>query len=154
ASEIDRTVLVTLTSWGQDRGLGNREHILVMIASEPHDLNERLHRKSAGWEHIEVPFPTVEERAAFIETLVAGDSEMRLVDGLTVQEMARLCTGLRYIDLEDILLRASYQHQAVDHALIKQRKDEIMSSEFADVLHIAEVETGFESLGGLEEVKR
>jgi SpoVK/Ycf46/Vps4 family AAA+-type ATPase len=154
ASEIDRTVLVTLTSWGQDRGLGDREHILVMIASEPHDLNERLHRKSAGWEHIEVPFPTLEERAAFIQSLVAGDENMRLAEGLTAQEMARLCTGLHYIDLEDILLRASYQHQAVDRALIKQRKDEIMSSEFADVLHITEIETGFESLGGLEEVKR
>ena len=154
ASETDRTVLTTLTSWGQDRTLGDREHILVMIASEPHDLNERLHRKSSGWEHIEVPFPTLEERATFIESLVAGDSDMRLAEGLSAQEMARLCTGLRYMDLEDILLRASYQHQAVDRALIKQRKDEIMSSEFADVLHITEVETGFEGLGGLEEVKR
>jgi len=154
ASEIDRTVLVTLTSWGQDRGLGDREHILVMIASEPHDLNERLHRKSACWEHIEVPFPTLEERAAFIQSLVAGDENMRLAEGLTAQEMARLCTGLRYIDLEDVLLRASFQAHPVDQALIKQRKDEIMSSEFADVLHISEVDFGFESLGGLEEVKR
>jgi transitional endoplasmic reticulum ATPase len=89
-----------------------------------------------------------------MSTLVAGDPEMCLAEGLTAQEMARLCTGLRYIDLEDILLRASFQHQAVDRALIKQRKDEIMSSEFADVLHIAEVEAGFDQLGGLEEVKR
>src|SRR5712692_2167398 len=125
-----------------------------MIASEPHDLNERLHRKSACWEHIEVPFPTLEERAAFIQSLVAGDENMRLAEGLTAQEMARLCTGLRYIDLEDVLLRASFQAHPVDQALIKQRKDEIMSSEFADVLHISEVDFGFESLGGLEEVKR
>jgi transitional endoplasmic reticulum ATPase len=154
ASEIDRTSLVTLTSWGRDRGLGDREHILVMIVNELHDLNERLRRKSACWEQIEVPFPTLEERAAFIETLVAGDPEMRLADGLSAQEMARLCTGLRYIDLEDVLLRASFQHQAVDRALIKQRKDEIMSSEFADVLRISEVETGFDQIGGLEEVKQ
>lgn len=153
ASEIDRSALVTLTSWGQDRTLGDREHILVMIASEPYDLNEHLHRKSSGWEHIEIPFPVLEERAAFIQSLVAGDPEMRLADGLTAQEMARLCTGLRYMDLEDILLRASYQHQAVDRALIKQRKDEIMSSEFADVLRISEVESGFDLIGGLEEVK-
>ncbi len=125
-----------------------------MIANELHDLNERLRRSSARWEHIEVPFPILEERQAFIDSLLASDPEMRLAEGLTAQEMARLTTGLRYIDLEDILLRASFQRQAVDRALIKHRKDEIMSSEFADVLHIAEVETGFESLGGLEEVKR
>ena len=153
ASEIDRTTLVTLNSWGRDRAIGDREHIVVLIANELHDLNERLRRSSARWEHIEVPFPTLEERAAFIDSLVAGDPEMRLAEGLSAQEMARLCTGLRYIDLEDILLRASFQQQAVDRALIKQRKDEIMRSEFADVLHIADVETGFESLGGLEEVK-
>ncbi len=94
ASEIDRSALVTLTSWGQDRGLGDREHILVMIASEPHDLNERLHRKSSGWEHIEIPFPVLGDRAAFIQSLVAGDPEMRLAEGLSAEEMARLCTGL------------------------------------------------------------
>ncbi|HJT59173.1 MAG TPA: ATP-binding protein [Ktedonobacteraceae bacterium] len=153
ASEIDRTTLVTLNSWGRDRAIGDREHIIVLIANELHDLNERLRRSSARWEPIEVPFPTLEERAAFINSLVAGDPEMRLAEGLSAQEMARLTTGLRYIDLEDILLRASFQQQAVDRALIKQRKDEIMRSEFADVLHIADVEAGFDSLGGLEEVK-
>jgi len=154
ASEIDRTTLVTLNSWGRDRAIGDREHILILIANELHDLNERLRRSSARWEHIEVPFPILEERQAFIESLLASDPDMRLAEGLTAQEMARLTTGLRYIDLEDILLRASFQRQAVDRALIKQRKDEIMSSEFADVLHISEVEAGFDQLGGLEEVKR
>ncbi len=153
ASEIDRTTLVTLNSWGRDRAIGDREHIIVLIANELHDLNERLRRSSARWEHIEVPFPDLSERQAFIESLVAGDTEMRLAEELTAQEMARLTTGLRYIDLEDILLRASFQGQPVDRALIKQRKDEIMSSEFADVLRIAEVESGFDEIGGLEEVK-
>ena len=154
ASEIDRTTLVTLNSWGRDRAIGDREHIIILIANELHDLNERLRRSSARWEHIEVPFPDMSERQAFIDSLVASDPDMRLTEGLTTQEMARLTTGLRSIDLEDILLRASFQRQAVDRALIKQRKDEIMSSEFADVLHIAEVEAGFDQLGGLEEVKR
>jgi len=154
ASEIDRTTLVTLNSWGRDRAIGDREHIIILIANELHDLNERLRRSSARWEHIEVPFPDMSERQAFLESLLASDPEMHLAEGLATQEMARLTTGLRYIDLEDILLRASFQQRAVDRVLIKGRKDEIMSSEFADVLHIAEVETGFESLGGLEDVKR
>ena len=153
ASEIDRTPLVTMNSWGRDGAIGDREHIIVLIANELHDLNERLRRSSARWEHIEVPFPDLSERRAFIESLVAGDTDMRLAESLTAQEMARLTTGLRYIDLEDILLRASFQGQPVDRALIKQRKDEIMRSEFADVLRIAEVESGFDEIGGLEEVK-
>lgn len=154
AAEHDRTALVTLTSWGRERLIGDQEHILVLIVNELSDLNERLRRSSARWEHIEIPFPTMEERAAFIQSLLDGDTEMRLTDGLSPTEMARLCTGLRYIDLEDILLRASFQGLPVDQRLIKQRKDEIVSSEFADVLRVVDIEYGFEKLGGLEEVKR
>ncbi len=154
ASENDRTALVTLISWGRNRLIGDHEHILTIIVNELSDLNERLRRSSARWEHIEIPFPTVKERAAFIQSLLDDDPEMRLADSLTVAEMARLCTGLRYIDLEDILLRASFQGQAVDQGLMKKRKDEIVSSEFADVLHVVDVAYGFEKLGGLEEVKR
>lgn len=154
AAENDRTALVTLSSWGRDRLIGDHEHILVLIVNELSDMNERLRRSSARWEHIEIPFPTMEERAAFVQSLLDGDEDMRLAEGLSVMEMARLCTGLRYIDLEDILLRASFQGQPVDQRLIKRRKDEIVASEFADVLHVVDVDYGFERLGGLEEVKR
>lgn len=153
AAENDRSALVTLSSWGRERLIGDHEHLLVLIVNELSDMNERLRRSSARWEHIEIPFPTVEERAAFIQSLLDGDEEMRLADSLSTMEMARLCTGLRYIDLEDILLRASFQGQAVDQRLIKRRKDEIVASEFADVLRVVDVDYGFERLGGLEEVK-
>lgn len=153
AAENDRSALVTLSSWGRERLIGDHEHLLILIVNELSDMNERLRRSSARWEHIEIPFPTVEERAAFIQSLLDGDEEMRLADGLSPIEMARLCTGLRYIDLEDILLRASFQNQPVDQRLIKRRKDEIVASEFADVLRVVDVEYGFERLGGLEEVK-
>jgi transitional endoplasmic reticulum ATPase len=153
AAENDRAALVTLSSWGRERLIGDHEHILVLIVNELSDMNERLRRSSARWEHIEIPFPTVEERAAFIQSLLDGDEGMRLADSLSVMEMARLCTGLRYIDLEDILLRASFQNQPVDQRLIKHRKDEIVASEFADVLRVVDVDYGFERLGGLEEVK-
>jgi transitional endoplasmic reticulum ATPase len=153
AAENDRAALVTLSSWGRERLIGDHEHILVLIVNELSDMNERLRRSSARWEHIEIPFPTVEERAAFIQSLLDGDEGMRLANSLSVMEMARLCTGLRYIDLEDILLRASFQNQPVDQRLIKHRKDEIVASEFADVLRVVDVDYGFERLGGLEEVK-
>lgn len=60
-----------------------------------------------------LPSPTLEERIAFLQSLLDNDQEVRLAAGLTAQEMARLCTGLRYIDLEEILLRASFQIQAM-----------------------------------------
>ena len=154
ASPEDRTALVTTVEWGRDASIGQREHIVVMIASDLHDLNERLRKSGARWEQIDVPFPSFEERAAFAKTLIENpENEVRLADGITYDDVARLTTGLRYIDLEDIVLRASFQQQPVSRPLVKARKDEIVASEFEEVLQVVENEFGFESLGGMSEIK-
>jgi len=154
ASPEDRTALVTTVEWGRDASIGQREHIVVMIASDLHDLNERLRKSGARWEQIDVPFPSFEERAAFAKTLIENpENEVRLADGITYEDIARLTTGLRYIDLEDIVLRASFQQQPVSRPLVKARKDEIVASEFEEVLQVVENEFGFESLGGMSEIK-
>ena len=74
-------------------------------------------------------------------------------DNFSCEDLARLTTGLRFIDLEDISLRASFHHQPISRTMVKQRKDEIMASEFEEVLQVVENEFGFEAIGGMEEVK-
>ncbi len=151
-AENDRSALVTLSEWGRDVAIGERGHLIILIANELHDLNERLRKSAARWEQVHLPFPTFEERRDFVRSLLASDSVM-LADGLSVEEVARLTTGLRFIDLEDIVLRASFHHADITRSRVKQRKDEIMASEFEEVLQVAENEFGFESLGGMNEVK-
>lgn len=153
-SAEDRTALVFLDEIGRDAQIGQLQHIVVAIASDLHDMNERLRRSGARWEQLEIPFPSFEERAFFLKTfLEEPGNEVRLAEGLTCDDIARLTTGLRYIDLEDIVLRASYQQQAISAPLVKTRKDEIVASEFEEVLQIVENEFGFESLGGMAEIK-
>ncbi|MGH2496540.1 MAG: AAA family ATPase [Ktedonobacteraceae bacterium] len=154
ASPEDRTALVTLAEWGRDASIGQREHIVVMIASDLHDLNERLRKSGARWEQIEVAFPSLEERQEFTKMLIENpENQVQLAEGITYEEVARLTTGLRYIDIEDIVLRASFQQQPVTRRLVKTRKDEIVASEFEEVLQVVENESGFEALGGLTEIK-
>ena len=154
ASPEDRTALVTVVEWGRDASIGQREHLVVMIASDLHDLNERLRKSGARWEQIEIPFPSFEERATFAKTLIENpENDVHLADGITFDDVARLTTGLRYIDIEDIVLRASFQQQPVSRPLVKARKDEIVASEFEEVLQVVENEFGFESLGGMSEIK-
>jgi transitional endoplasmic reticulum ATPase len=81
------------------------------------------------------------------------ENQVELADGMSYEERARLTTGLRYIDIEDIVLRASFQEQPVTRRLVKTRKDEIVASEFEEVLQVVENESGFEALGGLTEIK-
>ena len=155
-AENDRSALVTLSEWGREVVIGERGHLLILIANELHDLNERLRKSAARWEQVNIPFPTFEERACFLRRLLEEDqaSEVKLAEGISYEEMARLTTGLRYIDLEDIVLRASFHSQDITRELVKARKDEIMASEFEEVLQVAENEFGFEALGGMGEIKR
>lgn len=154
AAPEDRQALVMLSEWGKDATIGQREHIIVLIASALHDVNERLRRSGARWEQLEIPFPHLEERRVFVEALI-GDPENQVAFSadFSTEEFARLTTGLRYIDIEDIVLRASYSGQPVTAALVKARKDEIVSSEFEEVLQLVDHEFGFELIGGMEEVK-
>jgi SpoVK/Ycf46/Vps4 family AAA+-type ATPase len=150
----DRTALVMLDEWGRDAKIGDLQHIVCMITSDMHDMHERIRRSGARWEQIEIPFPSFEERVTFIKTLVENpENGVCLAEGISYEDVARLTTGLRYIDLEDIVLRASYQQQPISYQLVKARKDEIVASEFEEVLQIVENEFGFESLGGMSEIK-
>ncbi len=154
ASESDRQSLVHLASWGRDAAIGDQGHILYLIANDLHDLNERLRKSSARWEPISIPFPSLDERAAFLNRLL-GDAnlDVELASDTDLMGIARLTTGLRYVDLEDIVLRANFLGQPLSPALVKGRKNEIMRSEFDEVLSIQEHEFGFEALGGMEEIK-
>lgn len=155
ASEPDRQALVTLASWGRDTLLGELGHIIILITNELHDLNERLRRSSARWEQIRLPFPSLAERADFLRDGLADPHlGVKLVSDTTIEQLARLTTGMRVIDLEDITLRAIHLREPLSPALVKRRKDEIMRSEFEEVLSIVDHEFGFEALGGLVEIKR
>jgi transitional endoplasmic reticulum ATPase len=154
-AENDRSALVTLSEWGRDVAIGERGHIIILVCNELHDLNERLRKSGVRWEQVTIPFPTFEERRDFLRSLLEEDQaqEVKLAPGVSYEDVARMTTGLRSIDLEDIVLRASFHGQDITRALVKQRKDEILATEFEDVLQIAENEFGFEALGGMSEVK-
>jgi transitional endoplasmic reticulum ATPase len=143
-----------LSEWGRDATIGQRDHIIVLIASALHDVNERLRRSGARWEQLEIPFPNFEERCSFVQDLARDSANgVSFSPDFSAEEFARLTTGLRYIDIEDIVLRASYNEQPITAQLVKARKDEIVNSEFEEVLQLIDPESGFEAIGGMEEVK-
>src|SRR6266496_3613613 len=83
-AENDRSALVTLSEWGRDVAIGERGHILILIASDIHDLNERLRKSGARWEQVHIPFPTFEERRDFVRHLITSDG-VKLADGLSYE---------------------------------------------------------------------
>lgn len=152
-SEQERLAIVTLMEWARDPLIASHDAIIVMIASDATQVNERLRQSGARWEQIEIPYPDFAERAAFMRQLVEAAGDVAMEEGFSYEDFARLTTGLRLIDLEDILLRASFLHEPISQRLVKSRKDEIMRSEYAELLQVEEADFGFESIGGMAEIK-
>lgn len=153
-TQPDPAVSVTLSEIGRDERIGDRENIVILITNDLNGMDEQLRKSGMRWEKIEIPFPELEERARFFEYMLTSEKpNVQLADGITYQDLARLTQGMRYLDLKDIVLKADYAHQPLSQALVKARKDEIMASEFDEVLTVGEHDYGFESIGGMQEVK-
>jgi len=151
AADNDRAALVMLSEWSKDV-IGERGHLIILITNDLRDVNERLRKSAARWEQVYIPFPTFDERKDFAHKVVESN-EVKLAADFTYDESARMTTGLRLIDVEDIVLRACFHETDVTRSLVKARKDEIVASEFDEVLQVYENEFGFEAIGGMEEVK-
>jgi transitional endoplasmic reticulum ATPase len=153
SSEADRTLYVALSEWGRDMTIGERGHMLIMLVDELSGIDERLCRSSARWEQVEIPYPSPEQREAFARMHVGepgSGQEVELAQGLTHRDLAHLTTGLRLIDIHDIILRARAEGLVVSPELILARKKEIIQTEFGSVLTITESASGFEALGGID----
>ena len=163
-SESDRTNYVILSEWARNYKLGDRGHILLMCVDDVQEMDPRLRRSSARWEQVQIPYPNVEQRAAFIREIIRESEEeahkdddavpIRLADGFTDRDFARATAGLPYAGLHDIALRARLRGVPIDRALVAERRAEIIASEYSDVLVLGESTMTFDDLGGMDIQKR
>lgn len=144
-SPSDRTNLVTIARWGRDPQIMAQGNIVILITENLSDIHPTIRAASSKYESIEISLPDEAARREFIETLWKPEY-------VTPQEAARLTAGLSLIHIEDVFLRAEAEG-ALSHALISERKKEIIATEFGEVLEIMEPRFGWEMIGGLEYVK-
>jgi len=150
-SEADRTAYVTLAEWAGDKAIANSNKIIIMIAAETQNLNEKLRKSGSRWEQIEIPFPTPNGRARFAKKLLESPENgySSLADGFSYDDLARITNGLRLIDIEDLALRATFKELPITRELANDVKNDIVKSEFDEILEVVEATEGFGSLGGL-----
>jgi transitional endoplasmic reticulum ATPase len=153
SESADRALPVVLAELARDEQIGANGHILIMITSDLNGLSEPLLKSGARFEQIEVPYPTAEEREAYFQRIVSQQRNIRLADGVTFAELARLTTGMRFLDIKDICLQAAFDRVPLSSEVVKARKDAILKNEYNQVLSIVEPTHGFDSIGGLAEVK-
>lgn len=155
-SPEDRDSVITLQKWARDPGLANRGNPVILLTSNLTDLHSAIRAASSRTETILVPLPDLEERLEFIKGLLedTDGAEPPRLEGMTPEQFAATTAGLSRVNIEDIELRAAELKQPISRDLVRERKKEIVSSEFGDVIEIMEPAFGFEAIGGLEHVKR
>jgi ATP-dependent 26S proteasome regulatory subunit len=149
-SPEDRTTLVMLEEIGRDPEIEASGNPIILLARNLADLHQMIRASSSKYEAIAVPLPDRQARLAAIDKYTEANPELQVE--IEPDQMANRTAGLGLIQIEDIFLRAASQG-AVTQELVTQRKADIISSEF-EVMRLREPRFGFDSIGGMENVKR
>lgn len=135
---------------------------LVMTTSNITHVSDTIRQSDNRVDQITVPNPHYEERADFIDnvldvpenTLTDGRQIFQCEDGVSKEYLAVNTAGLACFQIEDIVLRALSADKPISTDLVKERKNEIIKNDYNDIIEIMEPKTGFEAVGGMEQIKR
>ena len=146
-NESDRDCIVIFQTMAKDNLISEKESCLIVLARNLSDIHEDVR---ATFECIKVPLPDKDSRESFIK-LKKTEKELKFDN--PVPMFVNMSSGLSKFQIEDSFLRSKFQGGTVKLDFLKQRKNEIISSEYNDVLEVPEPRGGFEMVGGHEEVK-
>jgi SpoVK/Ycf46/Vps4 family AAA+-type ATPase len=146
----DRTNLVTLLRWASDPEVLRSGVVIVLTVGNLADLHAQLRGPASRVETIEVPLPTVAERAEYIQHLRVENGFMM---EMTPEQLAHVTAGLSRLHLRALCRRASGREGSLTYAEVTQRKREILKRELQGMIEVMEPALGLETIGGLEAVK-
>ncbi len=148
----DRRNLALLRSWAENPRLRSRDNFVFWLTENLSDVNPRLRTGTPHLDVTELPYPTSEERLAFLREELQ-EAKVPLRD-LTVEQFAHLTAGLTLAYLRAIIMEARKRGEPLTTAHIRQRKEEIFREEYGGLIKIHEPEYGLDMVAGLEPVKR
>ena len=146
----DRQSIVMLREFGQDVSIGSNGSMIILITTNLGDIHASIRTASSRYEAIRIPYPDTETRTKFIDSL--NTKSWKFTKSVDDKALVRITSGLSLLHIEDIFLRAE-QAGELTWNLVSDRKREVMSSEFSDVLQMMEPKWGYENIGGLDNVK-
>ena len=151
-SPADRMQINLAERWTQDPEIGERYHLILILANAAHDLHPRLLSSTSCASVVDIPLPDAQDREGYARHLL-GQEELKIETAMTAQEIAHRTSGLARRHLEDIAYRAHAGQMALTPELIHERKKDILRQEYGDVLRVEEPAHGYELVPGHELVK-
>jgi AAA+ superfamily predicted ATPase len=144
----DKANLVALQRWATDPAFASTDNLVILVTENVSDVSRRI-TSSPSLATIQIPFPEVAEREAFLR---AQDlSGVRL--GMEVGVLAKMTAGLTLVQIRNILRSAALTKDQVDFADISLRKKKIIEQECHGLVEFVPPRHDFSHVGGLEGIK-
>lgn len=158
----EKTLAILLSGMCRSEMADRAGNCLVMTTNNIGRVSDTVYQSDNRVDRITVPNPHYDERVDFIDnvldipenTLSDGRQIFRCEDGVSKEYLAVNTAGLACFQIEDIVLRALAADRPITTDLVKERKNEIIKNDYNDVIEIMEPKTGFDAIGGMEQVKR
>lgn len=146
----ERMALIWLTEWSVDPKISAVGSTIFLMADNLADVSREVLKSSYKIEPILVNLPNEEERKTYIEYLLRDG---KVKSNITIEEFAKLSSGLSKKSIKDIKLKAEAEGQPISFEFIKEKKHSVLKKEYGDVLEFIYPEIGFEDIGGMERAK-
>jgi len=143
-SQEERSIITSFVRWADDAAVAEKA-LIILLSENLSDVAEPLRTSQSGLHGLSIPRPDSAVRESFARHFL--EQRQRASDGEAVQQIATRSQGLSLRQLEDILLR---QRDLNDLTAIQNKKIEILTQEYGDVLQIIESKYGLEAVGGLD----
>lgn len=146
----ERVALIWLSEWSVNPKISSVGSAIFMLADNLADVSSAILKSSYRVEPVLVELPNEAERKDYIEYLLK-DKDIKTE--LSIDEFAKLSSGLSKKSIKDIKLKAEAEEVAITFDFIKDKKHWVLKKEYGDVLEFIYPEIGFEDIGGMEKAK-
>lgn len=134
---------------------------IIMMTDDTTSMSERIRSTSSRVDRVNVPMPKLEMRQDFIDNVLGvpenilsdGRHIFECEEGVSAEYLAINTAGLACFQIEDIVLRALADDTPITPQLVKERKNEIITTDYDDVLEILDPKYGFNNVGGMQQMK-
>lgn len=159
--EVERQLAIIINDMCRSELADDSGCCIIMMCDDIGAMSERVRSTSSRVDRVNVPMPLLDARKDFIYNVLSVP-ENKLSDGRGIFEcdegadeeyLAINTAGLANFQIEDIVLRALADDVPITPDLIKERKNEIIMTDYNEILEIMEPKYGFAEVGGMQQVK-
>lgn len=161
-TEAEKRLVIVLSDLCRSYQADKGGSCAVMMSDALSQVSSTIRDTASRTDLIAVPYPQLGERKDFIEhvldvpehRLSDGRQMFECKEGVTKDYLAINTAGLSCYQIEDIVLRAMADDVPITAKLVKDRKNEIIRNDYNDVIEIMDPSGGFETLGGMMQIKK